>query len=529
MLRRIHDDERGIALITVMGLSMVLVLLVTALLQYGVGSLRQARYDQDWHASLAAANAGVDDFLARINRDITYWRQADDCTDCLPGLDANNPALTGFTAIPGGQSRFRYDVDASRIGATGVLVITSTGRVNNVERTVRAQLRRRTFLDYLYFTEYETQDPVAYPTTGSRSQTWAASNCSRHRYDSPARHADCYDITWFGGDTVAGPFHSNDQIAISGSPSWQGPATTSRPDGMYYDTVANRNCRARNNPSGCTSNPSFSQGLRYLAPLTLPPSNNLIKAEADPAISGNGCMYVGATYIRFHSNGSATIRSARTDDPSSSKCPINGTMTSLPSNGVIYVRGARPTETCLSSNPHPYTTTGDITPYDRCAGDVYVEGTLRGRVTVAAENNIIISNNIAYQGGRGSGSTDMLGLVANNFVEIMHPVNSFGSDIRYLSGNQRFESPRIDAAILSVEHSFRVQNHNRGSAFSNSIDLFGTIAQLYRGPVGTFSGSSVVTGYEKDYKYDPRLEFISPPHFLDPVQSSWSVRSWSEE
>jgi len=527
-LRQVHDDEQGIAMITVLGLGLVLALLVTALLQYGIGSMRQARYDQDWHGALAAANAGVDDFLSRINRDVAYWQQADDCDDCSPSLDADNPALTGFVPIPGGESEYRYAVDAGDIGSTGVVVVTATGRVNDVERTVRAELRRRTFLDYLYFTEYETMDPSAYPASGSRDQDWAADNCARHRYDSPTRHGDCYDITWANDDTVTGPFHSNDQIAVSGSPEFQGETTTSRPDARYYDNASGRHCVARYNPSGCNSDPTFSQGLHFRAPLTLPPSNNQIKAEADPAISGEGCMYVGATFIRLNSNGSATIKSVKTDDSSSSKCPINGTMASLPSNGVIYIRGAKSGETCLSSRPHPYSLSADVTPYNRCAGDVFVEGTLNGRLTIAAENNVIISNDIRYAGGRGANSDDMLGLVANNFVEIMHPVTNGGQNLNYLGGRP-FEDPHIDAAILSVEHSFRVQNHAEGRDFDDPIDLFGTLAQFYRGPVGTYSGSSNVSGYEKDYKYDPRLEFVSPPHFLDPVQSAWSVRSVSEE
>lgn len=538
-LRRVHDEEQGIAMITVLGLGLVLALLVTALLQYGVGSMRQARYDQDWHASLAAANAGVDDFLSRINRDSDYWREADDCSDCAPGLDGDNPALTGYAPIPGGEAEFTYDVDASSIGSNGVVAVTSTGRFNGVERTVRADLRRRGFLDFLYFTEYETLDPTAYPDTPSRNESWAAMHCSRHRYDSPPRHPDCSDITWANSDVTDGPFHSNDQIAVSGSPRWEGPASTSRPDGRYRDIASNpdRDCLARNDPPGCISSPTFAQGFSFGAPLTLPPSNNQIKAEADPAISGEGCMYVGATSIRLNANGSATIRSVKTDDSSTSKCPINGMMTTLPNNGVIYVRGATASETCLSSPPHGYSLNNDITPYDQCAGDVFVEGTLNGRLTIAAENNIIISNDIRYAGGRVAGSDDMLGLVANNFVEIMHPVRELRdwrgnvtghADIQYQSGS-RFRDPHIDAAILSVEHSFRVQNYDKGSAFNDPIDLFGTIAQLYRGPVGTFSGSHTVTGYEKDYQYDPRLEFVSPPHFLDPVQSAWAVRSISEE
>ena len=34
-----------------------------------------------------------------------------------------------------------------------------------------------------------------------------------------------------------------------------------------------------------------------------------------------------------------------------------------------------------------------------------------------------------------------------------------------------------------------------------------------------------VHGYLKDYQYDPRLAFRSPPHFLDPVKSAWHVHA----
>ena len=41
-------------------------------------------------------------------------------------------------------------------------------------------------------------------------------------------------------------------------------------------------------------------------------------------------------------------------------------------------------------------------------GDVFVSGTLRGRLTIAAENNITIVANTTYQ-TTGAASTDMLG------------------------------------------------------------------------------------------------------------------------
>ena len=43
--------------------------------------------------------------------------------------------------------------------------LASTGRVGNAARTIRATLRRRNFLDYLYFTDYETVDPASYTGT----------------------------------------------------------------------------------------------------------------------------------------------------------------------------------------------------------------------------------------------------------------------------------------------------------------------------------------------------------------------------
>jgi hypothetical protein len=36
------------------------------------------------------------------------------------------------------------------------------------------------------------------------------------------------------------------------------------------------------------------------------------------------------------------------------------------------------------------------------------------------------------------------------------------------------------------------------------------------------------TGYEKNYVYDDRLKYRSPPFFLDPVQASWKVNRSNE-
>lgn len=85
------------------------------------------------------------------------------------------------------------------------------------------------------------------------------------------------------------------------------------------------------------------------------------------------------------------------------------------------------------------------------------------------------------------------------------------------------ESPYIYAAILSTTHSFVVDNFNCGEKALGNLHVYGAIAQNYRGIVGTGSGSTINTGYVKDYKYDGRLAVDEPPYFLSPLNAGWKV------
>jgi len=201
--------------------------------------------------------------------------------------------------------------------------------------------------------------------------------------------------------------------------------------------------------------------------------------------------------------------------------------------------------------------TNDANTYGCRDGDVFVQGELKGQLTIAAANNIIVTGNTTYDGG--TSGTSLLGLVANNFVQVRHPVrlqtttytppqsnqpsscsspytrtdwvrNSSNNYVQRicsvnLTGSQ--SNPTINAAILAVNHSFTVPYWQRGNALG-TLNVTGAIAQRFRGPVGTNSGGTVVTGYAKNYVYDQRLKYLSPPKFLDPVASAWGVAVWRE-
>ena len=174
-------------------------------------------------------------------------------------------------------------------------------------------------------------------------------------------------------------------------------------------------------------------------------------------------------------------------------------------------------------------------------GDVFLKGTLKGRLSIAADNNIDIIGNVTYQGG--TGGSDLLGLVANNYVKIYHPVGDCGTGSSPCDNGSKnngyynlddvpggltssFNNPTIQAAMLSVNHSFRVQNYQYGddTPLGTNHGLRRRSRRKYRGTVGT-SGSS---GYTKSYTYDQRMKYQSPPYFLNPVAAAWQIVTWIE-
>ena len=65
-----------------------------------------------------------------------------------------------------------------------------------------------------------------------------------------------------------------------------------------------------------------------------------------------------------------------------------------------------------------------------------------------------------------------------------------------------------------------------------TLRVYGAIAQMFRGPVFRVNtgAAASITGYPvKDYSYDTKLKYRSPPYFLDPVQAQWRVQTFSEQ
>ncbi len=182
-------------------------------------------------------------------------------------------------------------------------------------------------------------------------------------------------------------------------------------------------------------------------------------------------------------------------------------------------------------------------------GDAFVNGTLSGQLTIGTANDLVVDGNISYNDckwttGNGgstfcpynlSGTNDSLGLIAEAYAEIGHPVvpgtNSVapacaGTPAATCDPSNGGNGITIDAAILALNQSFAVNNYGDGTN-EGGLDVYGSIQQFARGPVGTFSGTQTVSGYVKHYTWDPLLDFISPPSYLVPSTASWVLGSIS--
>ena len=525
--------ESGFALATVILGTMTATLVVLVAVTAVQGDLNVGKNDLDRKRAYAAAQAGLADYSFRLQNDTNYWAR---CTN-VPAPNAVN--LMGSTAkrrsVPGdpsakyaielipatGKSQCNSaDATNSMIETTGQSVgtfrIRSTGYAGNAEQRIVATYKRASFLDYVYFTQLETSDPVTYPdaATIAGAYTQCTKTIEQGRLNAPIPNSGgdyCDVISFIDGERIDGPFHTNDAFTVCGNPVFGRSAAdaievSAPPRGWYASSGW-----------GCFgSQPDFVGTYQTLAPVLTPPPTNS-KLATLPGVR----KFTGLTTIRLNANSMTVTNNGSTFTES------------VPASGVVYVANGSCSGAYANNNPFKQTYPA---PPSGC-GTAIVSGANNGtssytsRLTIAAENDIIIDEDIKRSGD------GLLGLIANNFVRVKHPVcpsnnlgctngtvtsqTAKGSCNSGVNGTGSQSNLRIDAAILAIQHSFIVDHYDCGSSLG-TLTVNGAISQKFRGAVGTFGGSG--TGYLKDYNYDDRLRYIAPPSFLDPVEVAWGIQ-----
>jgi hypothetical protein len=294
--------------------------------------------------------------------------------------------------------------------------------------------------------------------------TLIPSRFSKYAYYSTSEGGN---IIWISKDTVWGPFHTQDWIRVNGSPVFYGKVTTLK--GVQKNSY--------------TDKPKFLGGFE--SGINVPIPTNSVGLMESAAGSG-GYKFTGkdTVYLTFVSD-SIKVRYA-----------YKGAITtfaanSVSSNGVIFVQNST----------------------------VRIQGKVKGKFTVAVSGtstggDIYIDDDIIYNTNplTNPNSTDILGLVAYDDVIITQ--NAANNN-----------NVNIHASIFCETGSFTAQNYN-SRPVSGAINLLGGITQYTRGAVGTFSGSTLNSGFSKSYRYDERLLLVSPPAF--PATGGYEIVSWYE-
>jgi type II secretory pathway pseudopilin PulG len=505
---RALSADAGFTMIVTLGVLLVSSLLMAAVFVAAEGDIHLTKRDTSAKKAYYAAQAGIDDYAFHLNRDVNYW------TYCTEGEAATNKALNqvGSTAnkvkVPGATEE-EYAIQllpastspenkCNRANPTATMIeggseaggtfrIESTGYSGNEQRSIVATFANAGFLNFIYYTKYETLDPNTY--------TPAKPQCAAFRASRPS---GCENIRFVEGDDIEGPLHTEDTAEICGHPTF---GRTSQDLIEFKGGWVGAGCGGDSPNMKGTEVP---KGL--VEQMEPPPSNTSLKSIAGATYSGKTTIVLTGETMTVTNNS------------------VTHTGVPFPSNGVIYVSNV----SCAVTSYTPYNPSYTA---DSGCGNVYVSGNYTKSLTIAAENDVVIDGNLTTPtNAEGTPTTGaVLGLIANNFVRVYHPLTGSRSSSYGSCGSSKNNTSEdltnavIYAAILAVNHSFIIDNFDCGEPLGK-LTVYGAIAQIFRGTVGTGNGTTVVSGYLKNYKYDDRLQVESPPSFLNPVKASWRVR-----
>jgi hypothetical protein len=550
MPRRVHSEpDAGFALLSVLFFLLIVTALGSTVVAVSLNAIPASKHEQNYHAALAAAEAGVDDYIDRMDEDYNY---ATDINQASPS-DGNLAFNNCVPVVTGSPSCYSYKVDTSQLSSTGTVYLTATGKVGTVQRKVKVGLRPFGFLDAMDLSDYNLVDPALFPVVNNNVAT-TTTDCVFHAYDpNPSDSGTGPDMSkcsgminyWVTGNVFNGPVQSNDDYYICGTPQFNDtvdsgdPSTSGAP---YWKDPAG---------SCGTDHPTFANGsIAGQHRVGFPPAASTIKQFVTPGVTGLGCLYTGPTSITLNGNSMTVVSPETLSSDTNSGCV--GTNVALPANGTIYVQdqpaSGLGSGTCFSSLT--------ILAYsgDACnEGDVFVQGNDTGQLTIAADNNVFITGSLTYGSFTSSSPRQVLGLIATNTIQIFHPITSTCTNGQTpnshyagcnLVGTVAFDStpgdptytvpvanPVIDAAMLSLQHAFGVQNFNQGTmSGTGAITLHGVIAGKFMDTEGSFDGSGQFSGYGVNYNYDNRFRNggLVPPNFLDPTQTFWHRISYAD-
>jgi hypothetical protein len=558
-LSNYFKQETGVATVTIVAIiSLIMAFMSVSVLLVQTdrsGIVHQTAKDN----AFSVAEAGINDYLWRVNKNSDYYLNVVHPAQGNDGV--GNPKWLAY-----GNGEYHIDV-TQPTDSVPMVTIKATGRKKGssgayVTRAITTQIRKKSFTNYIYITNYETLE-------GSTEVIW-----------------------WKTGDVIEGPFHTNDNLHTNGTPRFKQkvtivgildktngtpifdmgykehadplefPATNlelntwAKQGGYYYygETtiiLSGSNLIISNSDaSGKTTGPKGTVGF---------PGNKVIYVDGGNSVKftgTNGDAYVQGSYSgqltiaaknAIYATGDIRYQNATNDmlglvadnyvrvnhyNAQGQDVTLQGIMT-VPANstlktGAILKAGTKCTNSAdKAASPGGLggTWTGSASPWTLSADrTTAADRTLAGSLTITAGSKIKTNSTL---------KTNSSCVNINDIYPIGGSWTGAGpytlSSDRTMDGDVSPFNIEIDAAIAVVNHSFEFEDSDQGTV-RGTLTVKGSIAQKYRGTVGTFNVSNGlnITGYLKNYVFDSRMTYLEPPHFLKPANSGFEIISWLE-
>jgi Tfp pilus assembly protein PilX len=564
-------NEAGISMIIMLGIMLVTSLLVVAAFTSANGEVHIASTDTEQKKAYYAAEAGVEDYEYHLTQDGDYL---DYCVSPSPANNALNQyyksnetevipsselSTVEVPSVEGKSSEEKYAIqlipaasapsgdkkcDPTRLvesmveesgSATGTFRIMSTGFAGKAKASIVATFRNANFVSYVWYTMYEVGDPVVDGAGSSQSESYwdECSNFYEQREKLAAKQCQSLNNFFGTGESVNGPIHVEDHGGVCGEPTFGRTAA----DRIEFGNGGKKESSPYSTESagGCGgANPKFKGTLipfKEVPSLPPPPGDEELIHVVEEKYH-----FYGKTEIILE-NKVMTIRKFSLNSQGNTVVTETKEVP-FPENGVIYVSDGTGTGSCEKYSPF-----GPKPSYtqDTECGNVYVHGKYEDSLTIAAQNDVVINGSITTPTspedtpGAVPTTNALLGLIANNFVRIYHPLTGTrgvkytecGTSADQTSGTEPdLKNPLIYAALLAVRHAVIVDNFDCGSPTPlEHLNLYGALAGTYsNGLTGVLSGTTLQHGYSWDAQYDNRLQVEEPPHFLNPIQAAWYIQ-----
>ena len=488
------------------------IIALLAMMLLGMMSLQLAMYKLDYLAKERSRAQAAQLAEAGENMAEAYLRSL----GTPPTGTLSSPLDGSSVALSNGTCRASIVPDAGNDGAwLKQYLITATGQaqIGGAVSTVKVKLRQQSFALYAYFSEQE-------------------------------RSSVSGGVIWFyAHDQLSGPVFSNDTLHVAWDPSATHP--------MFYNTVGSTSAAIDWGSAGAPANAAhwaqvLAGGASALTlnsqPIPLPASTSLQQCAAWGAAAGfpttngiylpsNGFALSGGLYITGDCQAAFSVDSATGNQIVTITQGSNTTTLDidLVNNQTRATVNAQAPVTSAGTPNGVLYCTGNITSLQGTLADNAWSGSriLRANAwtvvaDAAAGKSIAITNNLQYL------TAPNAALPASSNVNVRAAtLGLFANNVTIQAGCPA--TLTIDAVVLAGSSStptgsFSYAAYN--TAVDNTLNLLGGVIQNQRGAVGTFNPSTYaqVTGYSKNYVYDPRMANTPPPYF--PTTGGYDVLSW---